>query len=56
MAFTLSNGIAYVNAAIESGLDVDRFAPRLSFFFNAHNDLFEEIAKYRQQEGFGPRS
>ena len=47
VAFTLSNGIAYVNAAIESGLDVDRFAPRLSFFFNAHNDLFEEIAKYR---------
>lgn len=47
VAFTLSNGIAYVNAAIESGLDVDVFAPRLSFFFNAHNDLFEEVAKYR---------
>ena len=47
VAFTLSNGIAYVNAAIESGLDVDSFAPRLSFFFNAHNDLFEEVAKYR---------
>lgn len=47
VAFTLSNGIAYVNAAIASGLDVDRFAPRLSFFFNAHNDLFEEVAKYR---------
>lgn len=47
VAFTLSNGIAYVNAAIEAGLNVDDFAPRLSFFFNAHNDLFEEIAKYR---------
>ncbi len=47
VAFTLSNGIAYVNAAIASGLDVDSFAPRLSFFFNAHNDLFEEVAKYR---------
>lgn len=47
IAFTLSNGIAYVNAAIKAGLDVDSFAPRLSFFFNAHNDLFEEIAKYR---------
>lgn len=47
IAFTLSNGIAYVNAAIEAGLDVDSFAPRLSFFFNAHNDLFEEVAKYR---------
>ena len=47
IAFTLSNGIAYVQAAIDAGLDVDSFAPRLSFFFNAHNDLFEEIAKYR---------
>lgn len=47
IAFTLSNGIAYVNAAIKAGLDVDSFAPRLSFFFNAHNDLFEEVAKYR---------
>ncbi|MDO5095203.1 MAG: methylmalonyl-CoA mutase family protein [Peptostreptococcaceae bacterium] len=47
IAFTLSNGIAYVNAAIQAGLDVDSFAPRLSFFFNAHNDLFEEVAKYR---------
>ncbi len=47
VAFTLSNGIAYVNAAIEAGLNVDDFAPRLSFFFNAHNDLFEEVAKYR---------
>jgi len=47
VAFTLANGIAYVEAAIKSGLDVDEFAPRLSFFFNAHNDLFEEVAKFR---------
>ena len=47
LAFTLADGMAYVQAAIERGLDVDRFAPRLSFFFNAHNDFFEEIAKYR---------
>jgi len=47
LAFTLSNGFAYVDAAIERGLDVDDFAPRLSFFFNAHLDFFEEIAKYR---------
>lgn len=47
IAFTLSNGIAYVQAAIDAGLSVDDFAPRLSFFFNAHNDLFEEVAKYR---------
>lgn len=47
VAFTLSNGIAYVEAAIKAGLDVDDFAPRLSFFFNAHNDLFEEVSKYR---------
>lgn len=47
VAFTLSNGIAYVEAAIKAGLNVDDFAPRLSFFFNAHNDLFEEVAKYR---------
>lgn len=47
VAFTLSNGIAYVESAIKAGLDVDDFAPRLSFFFNAHNDLFEEVAKYR---------
>ncbi|MDA8206529.1 MAG: methylmalonyl-CoA mutase family protein, partial [Thermaerobacter sp.] len=47
IAFTLANGIAYVNAAIEAGLGVDRFGPRLSFFFNAHMDFFEEIAKYR---------
>ena len=47
VAFTLADGIAYVEAAIEAGLDVDDFAPRLSFFFNAHNDLLEEVAKYR---------
>ncbi len=47
LAFTLANAIAYVEAAIAAGLDVDEFAPRLSFFFNAHNDLFQEVAKYR---------
>jgi len=47
LAFTLADGLAYVEAAIERGLNVDEFAPRLSFFFNAHNDFFEEIAKYR---------
>jgi methylmalonyl-CoA mutase, N-terminal domain len=47
LAFTLSNAIAYVEAALEAGLEVDGFAPRLSFFFNAHNDLFQEVAKYR---------
>ena len=47
IAFTLANGIAYVDAAVKRGLDIDTFAPRLSFFFNAHNDLFEEVAKFR---------
>jgi methylmalonyl-CoA mutase N-terminal domain/subunit len=47
LAFTLADGLAYVDAAIARGLDLDEFAPRLSFFFNAHNDLFEELAKYR---------
>ena len=47
LAFTLANGFAYVEAAIAAGLGVDEFAPRLSFFFNAHIDFFEEIAKYR---------
>jgi methylmalonyl-CoA mutase N-terminal domain/subunit len=47
LAFTLYDGLTYVKSAIESGLHVDDFAPRLSFFFNAHNDFFEEIAKYR---------
>ncbi len=47
LAFTLADGLEYVRAGIDRGLDVDEFAPRLSFFFNAHNDFFEEIAKYR---------
>src|ERR1700686_109795 len=47
LAFTLADGFAYVEAGIAAGLDVDEFAPRLSFFFNAHIDFFEEIAKYR---------
>jgi methylmalonyl-CoA mutase N-terminal domain/subunit len=64
VAYTLANGLAYVRAAIERGLDVDRFAPRLSFFFNAHNDFLEEIAKFRaarrlwarlMEERFSPR-
>ena len=65
LAFTLADGFAYVQAGIARGLDVDEFAPRLSFFFNAHNDFFEEIAKYRaarriwareMKERFGARS
>ena len=65
VAFTIADGIAYVDAAIKAGLTVDDFAPRLSFFFNAHNDLFEEIAKFRaarrlwawvMRERFGARS
>jgi methylmalonyl-CoA mutase N-terminal domain/subunit len=47
VAFTLADGIAYVEAAVKAGLDVDEFAPRLAFFFNAHNDLLEEVAKFR---------
>jgi methylmalonyl-CoA mutase N-terminal domain/subunit len=47
IAFTLANGIAYVQAGIDAGLDVDSFAPRLSFFFNVHNNFFEEAAKFR---------
>ncbi len=47
VAFTLANGITYVQAAIDAGLDVDKFAPRLSFFFNAHSNFLEEVAKYR---------
>ncbi|MBM7552368.1 methylmalonyl-CoA mutase family protein [Thalassobacillus pellis] len=46
-AFTIANGMAYVDAAIDSGLEVDQFAPRLAFFFNAHNQFFEEVAKFR---------
>ncbi len=64
VAYTLANGLAYVGAATERGLDVDRFAPRVSFFFNAHNDFLEEIAKFRaarrlwarlMEERFHPR-
>ena len=47
VAFTLGNGMAYVEAAIKAGLDVDQFAPRLSFFFNAHSNFLEEVAKFR---------
>lgn len=47
LAFTLADGFHYVEACLARGLDIDRFAPRLSFFFNSHNDLFEEVAKYR---------
>ena len=47
LAFTLYDGLTYVEAAVKSGLDIDAFAPQLSFFFNVHNDLFEEIAKFR---------
>ena len=47
LGFTLANGIAYVEAALAAGLAVDVFAPRLSFFFNAHNDVFAEVAKFR---------
>src|ERR1700744_390021 len=47
VAFTLGNGMAYVQAAIDAGLDIDRFAPRLSFFFNAHSNFLEEVSKFR---------
>ena len=47
VAFTLANGLQYVQSAVERGLDVDSFAPRISFFFNAHNDFLEEVAKFR---------
>jgi methylmalonyl-CoA mutase N-terminal domain/subunit len=65
LAFTFGNAITYVQAAIDSGLDIDSFGPRLSFFFNAHNDFLEEIAKYRaarrmwakiMKERFGARN
>jgi methylmalonyl-CoA mutase, N-terminal domain len=65
LAFTLADGMTYVQAALDRGLKVDDFAPRFSFFFNAHNDLFEEIAKYRaarriwaqvMRERFGARN
>ena len=47
VGFTLANGIAYVQAALDAGLQVDRFAPRLAFFFNGHNNVFQEVAKFR---------
>ncbi len=47
VAFTLSNGVAYVQAALDAGLEIDRFAPRLAFFFNGHNNVFQEVAKFR---------
>jgi methylmalonyl-CoA mutase N-terminal domain/subunit len=47
VAFTLANGIAYVRAALDAGLQIDRFAPRLAFFFNCHNNVFQEVAKFR---------
>ena len=47
VAFTLANGIAYVQAALDAGLELDRFAPRLAFFFNGHNNVFQEVAKFR---------
>ena len=65
VAFTLANGLAYVQAAVDAGLEVDTFGPRLSFFFNAHSDFLEEIAKYRaarrlwarlMRERFGARN
>ena len=65
VAFTLANAIAYIEAAVNAGLDVDAFAPRVSFFFNAHNHFLEEIAKYRaarrlcahiMKERFGARN
>ena len=65
VGFTLANGISYVRAAMAAGLDVDTFAPQLSFFFNAHNDFFEEVAKFRaarrlwakiMKEQFGAKS
>src|SRR5207244_12452053 len=55
VAFTLSNAIAYVSAALEAGLGVDEFAPQISFFFNAHNNLTEEVAKFRAARRPGAR-
>src|SRR5262249_56935961 len=53
LAFTLADGLAYVQACVERGLDVDTFGPRLSFFFNLHNDFLEEIAKLRAARRMG---
>ena len=56
LAFTLRDGIEYVEAGVDAGLDVDQFVPRMSFFFNAHSDFFEEIAKYRAARRIWARS
>ncbi|MDH3892567.1 MAG: methylmalonyl-CoA mutase family protein [candidate division Zixibacteria bacterium] len=56
VAFTLANGLAYCKAALKAGLDIDKFAPKLSFFFAAHNDLFEEVAKFRAARTIWARS
>ena len=56
LAFTLADGYAYADWAIERGLNIDDFAPRFSFFFNAHNDFFEEVAKYRAARRIWARS
>ena len=53
IGLTLSNAIEYIDAALEKGLKIDDFAPQLSFFFNCHNDFFEEAAKFRLQENYG---
>jgi len=55
LAFTLRDGVEYVQYGVDAGLDVDEFAPRLSFFFNSHSDFFEEIAKYRAAQCFTSR-
>ena len=55
LAFTLRDGIEYVQAGVDAGLDVDEFVPRMSFFFNAHSDFFEELAKYRAARNLGAR-
>ncbi len=55
VAFTLANAIAYIQAAIDAGLKVDDFSSQLSFFFNAHNNFLEEIAKFRAARSFTPK-
>src|SRR5437763_14486439 len=55
LAFTLRDGMEYVEYGMRAGLDVDDFAPRLSFFFNSHNDLFEEVAKFRAARRVWPQ-
>src|SRR5258708_19813109 len=55
LAFTLRDGMEYVEYGVRAGLDIDDFAPRLSFFFNSHNDLFEEVAKFRAPPPVRPK-